>query len=204
MNSTPAFVPAAACSRKTCEGCEINGKLICVHTKKDLLKFWGLFMIVAIPFFTGMILGKHWLGLGVWAGLAILFFGYVEALILCRHCPHYAEDGFLLKCHANAGLPKIPAFDPRPLNKVEKTVWLVYAAVIIFWFVPFFIIGQQWVLLAVTSGAGIAFFTGLQLTKCNRCYNLSCPINRVPADVRAKFFDNYPIFAEAWGIKSNE
>ena len=177
---------------------------MCVHTKTELLKFWALFMVVAIPFFSGMILGKHWLGLGIWCGLAILFFGYIEALILCRHCPHYAEDGFLLQCHANAGLPKIPAFDPRPLSKIEKVSWLIYAAVLVFWFLPFFIIGRQWVLLIITSGAAIGFFAALQLTKCNRCYTLSCPINRVPADVRTQFFENYPIFAEAWGITKDE
>jgi hypothetical protein len=35
----------------------------------------------------------------------------------------------------------------------------------------------------------------LQRTQCNRCYNLSCPINRVPDDVKDSFFRHYP----AWG-----
>jgi hypothetical protein len=81
---------------------------------------------------------------------------------------------------------------------------LICAAFLVFWFVPFFIVGQQWALLVITSGGAITFFAGLQLTKCNRCYNLSCPINRVPADVRTEFFKNYPIFAEAWGINTDE
>jgi len=204
MKSTPTNTPASACSRQTCEGCQIHGKLICVHTKTDLLKFWALFMIVAIPFLTGMIIGKHWVGLGIWIGLAVLFFGYVEALILCRHCPHYAEDGFLLQCHANAGLPKIPPFDPKPLSKLEKIAWLIYAAALVLWFLPFFIAGGQWLLLIITCGAVIIFVWGLQHTKCSRCYNLSCPINRVPADVRTKFFENSPTFAEAWGIETDE
>jgi hypothetical protein len=70
--------------------------------------------------------------------------------------------------------------------------------------VPFFVAGQQWLLLAITSGGAITFLVGLQNTKCNRCYNLSCPINRVPADVRTEFFKNYPIFAEAWEITIDE
>lgn len=177
---------------------------MCVHTRKDLVQFWAIFMVFAIPFFAGMIGGKHWLGLGIWAGLAVIFFGYVEALVLCRHCPHYAEEGFLLQCHANAGLPKIPAFDPHPLNKVEKATWLIYVAVLFLWFVPFFIIGQQWILLVLTSGTAIGSGAVLQKTKCSRCYNLSCPINRVPAEVRWIFFENYPDFAKAWDIKSNE
>ena len=203
MKSAALNTPAAACKRQTCEGCQINGKLMCVHTKKDLVLFWALFMVVAIPFFVGMILGKHWVGLVIWFGLAVIFFGYIEALILCRHCPHYAEQGVLLKCHANAGLPKIPPFDPRPLNRIEKGSWLIYATVIVFWPFPFFISGHQWALLIITLCAAMVFVGGLLLTKCNRCYNLSCPLNRVPADVRKHFFENYPVFAEAWGIKPN-
>jgi hypothetical protein len=61
-----------------------------------------------IPFIAGMVIGGFWIALGVWLLLAAIFFIYVEALILCRHCPHYAEEGFTLKCHANWGLPKIP------------------------------------------------------------------------------------------------
>ncbi|MCP4752629.1 MAG: hypothetical protein GY866_17210 [Proteobacteria bacterium] len=33
---------------------------------------------------------------------------------------------------------------------------------------------------------------------CNRCFNLSCPVNRVPEEVKESFFKNYPAFAEAW------
>jgi len=204
MKSDTPLTPASACSRQTCEGCQINGKLICVHSRKDLAAFWVLFMIFAVPFFTGMILGKHWIGLGIWGGLAVIFFGYVEALILCRHCPHYAEEGFLLQCHANAGLPKIPAFNPKPLNQIEKAAFLIYATVLFSWFIPFFIFGGQWILLVITSSAVTIFVWRLQRTKCNRCYNLSCPMNRVPADVQEIFFQNYPEFAKAWNIKFDE
>ncbi|UCC64785.1 MAG: hypothetical protein JSV36_07025 [Anaerolineae bacterium] len=71
---------AAACSRQTCEGCEIQGKLLCLHTTKDLLDSAVLAVGVAIP-----------------------------------------------------------------------------------------------------------------------CYHLSCPVNRVPEEVRQGFFKNYPGFARAWG-----
>ena len=76
----------------------------------------------AIPFFSGMIIGKFWEAIIAWFVLAILFFGYIEALLLCRHCPHYAEKG----------------------------------------------------------------------------YNLSCPINRVPDDVKDSFFRHCPEFRKAW------
>jgi hypothetical protein len=149
---------------------------------------WG------IPFFTGMVIGRFWVGLAIWGLLAVLFFGYVEALILCRHCPHYAETGSTLRCHANWGLPKIPGYDPRPLNRVESLVWLVYVAVLFLYNIPFFVISQQWLLLVITTWGAIVWAWTVQRTQCTRCYHLTCPVNRVPPDVRRVFYENYPDF----------
>jgi len=195
---------AAACSRLTCTGCEVQGKLLCIHTPADLLDFIVLVIPPVIPFLAGMVIGRFWIGLAVWSGLVIAFFGYFEALVLCRHCPHYAEEGFLLKCHANSGLPKIPKFDPRPLNRVEQIAWLAWVAVLFLYFIPFFVISQQWLLLVITAAGMASAAWTLQRTQCNRCYHLSCPINRVPEEVREGFFRNYPEFAEAWGREESE
>ncbi len=189
---------AAACSSESCDGCEIEGKLLCVHTRKDLIDFGVLFIAWAIPFVAGMAIGGFWLGLAVWAGLAIVFFGYVEALILCRHCPHYAEEGATLKCHANWGLPKFPRFNPRPSDRIEKTIWLLYVAVLFLYYIPFFVVSRQWLLLAITTSALIAWVWTVQRTQCTRCYNFSCAVNRVPDAVRKSFFKHYPEFAKAW------
>lgn len=152
----------------------------------------------AIPFLAGMLIGGFWVGLVVWIGLAMLFFGYVEALVLCRHCPHYAEKGPWLKCHANWGLPKFPRFNPRPMNRAERVIWLAYVAVLFLYHIPFFIVSQQWLLLAIATWALIIACWTVQRTQCTRCYHLSCPVNRVPEDVRRGFFKNYPGFAKAW------
>lgn len=204
MTRIPTKTTAAACARQDCQGCQIDGKLLCIHTGPDLLDFLALVAIVGVPMLAGMIIGQHWLGLAIWFGFCVIFFGYVEALILCRHCPHYAEEGFLLKCHANSGLPKIPKFDPRPLSKVEQIAWLVYAGVICLWYVPFFIVGGQWLLLAITTVSLVSAVWTLLRTQCNRCYNLSCPVNRVPEEVREVFFENYPQFAQAWGRSEHD
>jgi hypothetical protein len=195
--SVPRKTTAAACARDTCEGCEIEGRLLCIHTGRDLVDFAVLVVGWAIPFFAGMVIGNFWIPLAVWGGLAVLFFGYVEALVLCRHCPHYAEEGFLLSCHANSGLPKVPRFEPRPLNRLEQGVWLLYGAVLFLYHIPFFVISQQWILLAVTTWAAVVAAWTVQRTQCTRCYHLSCPVNRVPGDVRKGFFSNYPDFAGA-------
>lgn len=187
---------AAACVRQKCEGCEIQGNLLCLHTPKDLADFLVLFFGWALPFFAGMIIGNFKGGLLIWVGLAILFFGYVEALVLCRHCPHYMEKGFLLRCHANWGLPKIPKLNTKPMNLAEKIIWLIYVTVLFLYYVPFFIMSEQWLLLALTTSALLTAVWTLQRTQCNRCYHISCPVNRVPDHVKAIFYKNFPEYSE--------
>lgn len=201
MNEHLDKLTPEACSRQECAGCEIQGKLLCIHTPKDLIDFYILFLGWLIPFLSGMIIGKFWLGLAVWIGLSVLFFGYIEALILCRHCPHYAEKGFLLRCHANWGLPKIPRFNPGPLNSLEKGAWLIYVAILFLYYIPFFIKSQQWLLLLLTTTALFVAAWTIQRTQCNRCFNLSCPVNRVPDDVKEQFFKHYPVIRDAWEKK---
>jgi hypothetical protein len=103
----------------------------------------------------------------------------------------------ILRCHANYGLPKIPRFSARPLSRVEKFVFLGYVAVLGLFYVPFFFLTQQWLLLVITTWAMLTWAWTLVRTQCARCYHVSCPLNRVPADVREEFFHNYPLFAEA-------
>jgi mannose-6-phosphate isomerase-like protein (cupin superfamily) len=70
-------------------------------------------------------------------------------------------------------------------------------AVLFGYYIPFFVIGQQWLLLGITTLALVTTSWTLQRTQCTRCFHLSCPINRVPEDVQEGFFSNYPEFAEA-------
>ncbi len=190
---------AGACSRLTCEGCGIEGRLLCMHTQKHLADFAVLAVGWGIPLLAGMIGGRFWVPLAVWVALAGVFFGYVEALVLCRHCPHYAEQGFLLRCHANTGLPKIPRFDPRPMNRTERGAWLLFVAVLFLYYVPFFVVSRQWLLLVLTTWAGVVWAWTLQRGQCTRCYHLSCPVNRVPEDVKEVFYENFPDFAPVGG-----
>jgi hypothetical protein len=41
--------------------------------------------------------------------------------------------------------------------------------------------------------------TAVQRTQCTRCYHLSCPVNRVPEEVKVVFYQNYPDFAPKEG-----
>jgi hypothetical protein len=188
---------AAACSSKSCVGCPLEGRLLCRHTFGDLLDFGVLAVGFLIPFVAGMVIGGYWLALGLWLLLAAVFFGYVEALVLCRHCPHYAEEGFFLRCHANYGLPKIPGYSPRPLTRGEEILFFVYVGALGLYYVPFFVLSQQWLLLLIASWALVTWAWTLLRTQCTRCYHVFCPLNRVPEELRQEFFDHYPAFGEA-------
>jgi hypothetical protein len=183
---------AAACVRIACDGCEIEGKLLCVHTTLDLMDFIVPFLAYLIPFAAGMIIGRFWIGMGVWLALAAVFFLFVEQLILCRHCPHYAEDGPMLRCHANWGLPKLPKRSTAPMSRGQQIVWVAYVLVLFLYFIPFFVVSGQWLLLFITGMAAFSWGWVVVRTQCVRCYNLSCPANRVPDEVRRVFFENYP------------
>jgi hypothetical protein len=76
---------------------------MCTHTKQDLFGFAALFLNIFIPFILGMIEGGHLYGIIIWLTLCIIFFGYVEALILCSHCPHYKEEGNTLGATLTGG-----------------------------------------------------------------------------------------------------
>ena len=78
-------------------------------------------------------------------------------------------------------------------------IWIGYVAVLFLYYIPFFILSEQWLLLVLTTWATLTAAWTIWRTQCNRCYNLSCPVNRVPEEVREEFFKNYPTYARAWG-----
>jgi len=187
-----AHMPVTACIRERCDECPVAGQVLCHHTPADLLDFGALVITAWIPFFAGMIRGRYWWGLGIWFALAAVFFGVIEALILCRHCPHYAEEGSTLRCHANWGLPKLPKYDPRPLSKGERMAWLAYVAVLMLYGLPFLAASGQWLLLAIHAWALFTAAWTIQRTQCTRCYVLTCPVNRMPEEVREQLGACYP------------
>ena len=188
----------ATCSRETCQGCEIEGKLSCIHTTKDMASIMIPTAGFSVPFFIGMIRGGHRTALRIWLGLVAIFFGYAEEKMLCSHCPQYAEEGFLLKCYSHWGFPKIPDFNPKPISNIEKGIWLVWLGAIALYHIPFFIMRRQWLFLVVTTCAAIFACWTVYHTHCDRCPNLSCLANHVPDEVREAFLKNNPVLMKAY------
>ena len=59
---------------------------------KQLVRFLALVMPAMILGIIGIVF-FNWLFLLPWAGLFILYFGFVEIRVKCSRCPHYAEPG---------------------------------------------------------------------------------------------------------------
>lgn len=200
-----------------CDVCTINTDLDCKWERKHLTRFYVSGLPFFIPAAIGMVLTVIWTG--VWFGIIIygafwvLFFGFFEILVLCRHCPYYSEEGRILHCLANHGLPKIWKYNPRPMNQWERAGLLIGFA--LFFGIPIFII--FWgtltlyevsteflfvVILGVVSfltfGGALVFGKNLVTKICPRCVNFSCPLNRVPKRVVDSYLKRNPVMRQAW------
>jgi hypothetical protein len=78
------------------------------------------------------------------------------------------------------------------MNKTEQVVWLIYAGLLMFFWLPFFIQAGQWTYLAWASVSSFVSIYTILNTSCNRCYMLTCPLNRVPIEFRDIFYQYYP------------
>ena len=179
-------MPLSTCIAESCEGCELSNKVVCHFNGKQLL----LFLMIPIPTFIlgaiAIILTK-----AIWiTGIAVLFvayFGFFEIRAMCSHCPHYAEDCKSLKCWANYGAPKIWKYHPGPMKPWEKIVFAGGGIALILYPVPFFIIGNFYLLLAIYVVLVIIGAVILHTQFCNRCINFACPLNRVDEETRISF-----------------
>ena len=159
-----------------------------------------------------------WLATGIWwpilaySLVGVAFLGPVEMAALCRHCPHYAQEGSRLRCIAPNPFPKLFPYSPRPLNIFERSVVTLFSLFLLFfpflvqaygtWFflhhgVGFALLGMIGVNLA-TGMAALQF--GYILTRhfCPRCVNFSCPFNKVPEEKVKNYLEKNPAILSAW------
>jgi hypothetical protein len=181
-----------------CEGCTLNGPLMCRYEARDTTHF---FMII-LPFFVttigGIIAnGYGWWLLG-WLAYMLFFFFVWEARVLCSHCPYWAEPGRVLRCHANYGVIKIWRYRPGPMSRSEQVQFIVGVALFLLYPLVFLVIGRAYLLVAIGLASAVSFGYLLWRDICNRCVNFSCPLNNVPPEIRQAFFNRNPVIAVAW------
>ncbi|HDR06775.1 MAG TPA: hypothetical protein ENN88_03995 [Candidatus Coatesbacteria bacterium] len=204
--------PAAPCGT-----CGLAGRLLCKWDARALRAF----LVPAISLcllglgamaLTGLLSGAWW-PLAAYGAFMVFFFPVFEIRILCSHCPFYAGEGFMLRCPANHGAPRLWRYRPGPMRVWEKAALLAGFAV--FGGAPLatgtynIIItagaGYGAITLAAMSGlAAATLFVGFSLYVllrghvCPRCVNFSCPLNLTPETLKREYLRLNPEMQAAW------
>ena len=203
-----------------CIDCSLQGKLKCRLNPKDftffilnqipslVMAFFGLALI-------GLLTGAWW-SLITYAVVCVTFWGLgLETRILCSHCPYWAKDSKTLHCWALTGSPKLWRYRPEPMNKLEKTVLVLFFSFLVLFpvfveaygiwlmsvnyaeFGLYALLGMIGVTLA-TLMAGLQFLYILVYYFCSKCVNFSCPLNRIPKSMVDEYLEKNPVMKEAW------
>jgi hypothetical protein len=198
MNDIPCTSKISA----SCEDCNLNGSLMCRYDSRDTTHF---FMII-LPFFVttigGMVAGGYGWWLFGWLAYMIFFFFVWEAHVLCSHCPYWANEGRILRCHANYGVFKLWRYHPEPMGRSEQVQFLIGALLVILYPLVFLLIGGEYLLAGIGFASAISLVYLLHRNICNRCVNFSCPLNHVNSETQQAFFNRNPIIAKAWKSSS--
>ena len=190
--------PCTALPVLACEGCTLNGPLMCRYEARDTTHFF----MVMLPFFVtaigGVIAGGYgWWLLG-WMAYMLFFFFVWEGRVLCSHCPYWAEEGHMLRCHANYGVIKIWPYRPGPMSRSEQVQFLIGVLIFLLYPLVFLVIGGQYLYAGIGLASAASFGYLLHRDICDRCVNFSCPLNSVPAKTRRAFFERNPVIRKAW------
>lgn len=181
-----------------CRGCPIDGKITCRYDSKDVLRFfmnWFPFGVTAVA---GMIQAGYTRYLLLWAAYSLFFFFVWEARVLCRHCPMWAGEGRILRCHANSGVVKLWRYKPGPMSGSEKLQFMVGALLWVGFPLVFLSLGRLLLLTLIGLAAAISAVYGLRVNACTRCVNFSCPLNMVPKETMDIYLSRNPYIMKDW------
>jgi hypothetical protein len=197
MQFLDSSVPIATCEASGCEGCSVAESVQCHFGPGDLFHFY----LICFPAFLvggAGILAVGWLPLIAWLLIIFSFFVFIEIRVMCSHCPHYAEDGPTLRCWANYGSPKLWRYRPGPMSTAEKVVFFAGLAVVWGYPLAFLVAAGLWFLLILYVLLTTSFAASLKRFLCSRCMNFACPLNSVPEQARALFWERNPRIRDAW------
>jgi hypothetical protein len=197
--------PLPTCIGKDCDGCKMCNKVNCHFNIKQLLRFMLIVLPTAIIGGIGIIIYNP-LFIILWVVMFISFFGFIEIKVMCSHCPHYAEtEGKTLKCWANYGSPKLWKYQPGPMTKIEKAIFISYPIIIFILPIVFLLLNNTIMSYILLGLYIIGLVISMKLLKkhfCSYCMNFACPLNNVNQETRENFFDLNPKIKEAWGKES--
>jgi hypothetical protein len=206
------------------KGCALNkcNILACRWNPKEYNFIMGIIQTppVLIMLFAFIMLGVmtgNWWSMAVFGWVIIIWPLGLETLVLCRHCPYFADSGKALTCWALRYMPKWWKYDPRPLNGLEKfvVVYLLFTIPMFVWPVGWasygiYYIAKNYQTFGLTALLGmigmcfavavssIQFFLVLWANNCPRCVNFSCPFNKVSSNVVNEYLELNPVMKDAW------
>lgn len=181
-----------------CADCAAQGQLMCRLDMRDLRVFIGLFLPFAIAAVAGVVRAGFGHFLWLWLAFALFFFFVWEAYILCRHCPYWAEDSIVLHCHANYGVYKLFKYTRKPMSRWEQAHFLIGVLLLLGIPIPFMLIGEEYIIAALSLALASYFMIGLKTRVCSRCINFSCPLNGVPKPYVDLYLQRNPLMLQAW------
>ena len=181
-----------------CAGCALEGRLMCHYDVRDTVSF----LMVGLPFFVTAAIGAIRAGYGwyllLWLAYWLAFFFGWEARVLCSHCPMWAQEGRVLRCHANHGVIKFWRYRPGPMSKSEQAQFIVGALIWLGFPLVLTILGGEYLWAAAGLVAAISAAYNLRKVSCGRCINFSCPLNTVPKAEVDAYLRRNPAIRAAW------
>ncbi len=198
---TPKRTPSLTCTWKPlseCKDCPTKNGLMCRFDKKDMLNFFMLILPFGVTAIAGTIRAGYGWWLLLWLAYSLFFFFVWESRVLCSHCPYWAEDGHILRCHANYGVVKIWKYQPGPMSRFEQVQFVVGALVLMGFPFPFLLLGREYLLALIGMCAAISGAFLLRKNVCSRCINFSCPANAVGKQLMDAYLERNPDMRVAW------
>lgn len=181
-----------------CEECPVRDKLMCEGSLLDTALLAAPVALLFFPAVAGMLRAGRVKPILFYAAVGAFFLAVWEKRLLCSHCPYYAQEGKRLRCYSHYGYLKVGRYRPAPMSRAERTGWLAFLAFLAGFPIPFLTLGRQFPLLFLSS-LGIVLSALVMVGRnCPKCVNFSCPLNRVPDDVREEFFNRNETMRKAW------
>jgi len=170
-----------------CNTCELDEHIDCKFNIKNALYYWALIITPLIPGVAGLVSGKFYTAIFLYAIMILVLSSIVTPLILCRHCPYYATPGFITKCNVLFGALKIVRHTSEPISRFEQILLELIHLAVFGYPIPFLIISKQWAILLICIwNIFICFYTMLRYV-CSKCPNFTCIQNTVPDHVKEKY-----------------
>ncbi|MBN2006573.1 MAG: hypothetical protein JXA21_24690 [Anaerolineae bacterium] len=197
-NSVNVEMPCNFQGREACQECAIEGRLMCHYDARDTLNFLMVILPPLAPIIIGVFQAGYAWYLLPWLGYWLIFFFGWEARVLCSHCPMWAEEGRVLRCHANYGVIKFWKYRPGPMSRSEQVQFMIGALIWMCYPIVLAALGGEYLWAGAGLIAAIGSVYNLRKISCRRCIHFSCPLNTVPKSVRDHYIRRNPAIRAAW------